>query len=457
MLFSSIAFIYFFLPISLLVYFITPSKYKNLSLLLISLVFFYLSDVRYFYIVFYISFLAYIFGRLLEKKRSTYILILGLILQLMVLLYFKYFTILVEFFGLDFSVDRMILPLGISFYTFKSLSYTVDIYREKYKSEKNPIDFLLYMTYYPSLVSGPIIRFDDFKPYLNSKDISSNNIYYGIKRFILGLGKKVILANNLEKLMEYGHLENSSLMSWLMVISFSLQLYFDFSGYSDMALGLSSIMGIKLRENFNYPFSAKSLADFWRRWHISLGSWFRDYIYIPLGGNRVSRPRWAFNILLVWTLTGLWHGSSSNYIFWGLFIFMGLIVEKILEGRGLDRFSNFSRNLLTCSFILISFNFFYSKNMTEAWLNLRNIFFIGQVPKWGPISSYQVKNNILLLGLSLILSREFLIKLIEKCRKNTIFDMTYSFLLFLILLLILYVSTMIMVNDSFNPFLYIKF
>ncbi len=456
MLFSSISFIYFFMPLALFIYFISPGTYKNLSLLITSFIFLYLSDPKYFYILAYISVISYVGGRLLEENKKKYIFISAIILQVFVLIYFKYFDILASSFNLGWEVKNLILPLGISFYTFKSLAYTVDVYRGDYGAEKNMVKYFLYMAYYPVLVSGPIVRYGDFKPYLDEKDISRENIWEGIERFILGLGKKVILANNFSKLGEFKGLEQSTLMSWLMLVAFSLELYFDFSGYSDMALGLSSIMGIRLKKNFDFPFSSKSIGEFWRRWHMSLGSWFRDYIYIPLGGNRRGKARWTFNLLVVWLLTGIWHGTSPTYLVWGLFIFMGLVVEKSLGEERLDRLPRSLRNLLTCLFILISFNFFYSGSLAEAGDNLSRMFFI-RGKAWGDLSIYQLKNNWLLLVISLILSRSSWIKLLESFRKNTIFDMTYNFILVLLLLIILYVSTMMMVNDSFNPFLYIKF
>ena len=329
MLFSSITFLYYFLPVVLLLYAITPKALKNAVLLISSLVFYAWGEPIYIFLMAATIGIAYIMGLLIERFRgrlwSKVFLILSIISSLAGLIYFKYADFFIGNFnritGLSAPLLKLALPIGISFYTFQVLSYTVDVYRGDAKAQKNPINLATYVALFPQLIAGPIVRYADIENQLTARTHSFEKIAYGIKRFIIGLAKKIILANALGELTEAFICSNdkSVLFFWLFALCYMLQIYFDFSGYSDMAIGLGSLFGFKFAENFHYPFISSSITEFWRRWHISLGTWFRDYVYIPLGGNRVKKLRWLFNIFVVWFLTGFWHGAEWNFVVWGLY------------------------------------------------------------------------------------------------------------------------------------------
>ncbi len=338
MIFSGIPFLYYFLPVVILAYFIAPKGLKNPVLLLSSLVFYGWGEPVYVFLMIGTVLLGYIFGLLIDKfrgqKLSKLFLVVSVATSLAGLLYFKYADFFITNFnavtGLSLPLLRVVLPIGISFYTFQILSYTVDVYRGTVSVQKNPISLATYVALFPQLIAGPIVRYADVEKELSNRVHSFDNVAYGIRRFIIGLSKKILIANTLAELGE-AFLQTgtpSVLFYWLYAIGFMLQIYFDFSGYSDMAIGLGRIFGFHFMENFNYPFIAASITDFWRRWHMSLGSWFRDYVYIPLGGNRVKRARLLFNIFVVWFLTGFWHGAEWNFVIWGLYFGVLLTLEK---------------------------------------------------------------------------------------------------------------------------------
>ena len=349
MLFSSIPFLYWFLPCVVLLYFAAPRGLKNTVLLLSSLFFYGWGEPVYVLWMLLAIVMAYLSGLLIERFRSTLrlariFLVLSVSFSLAMLGYFKYADFFIRNFnavtGLAVPLLRMALPIGISFYTFQILSYTVDVYRGAVRAQKNFIDLAAYVALFPQLIAGPIVRYADVAAQLKERRHTPEKTALGMRRFLLGLGKKVLIANLLGELCSVFRESNdkSVLFFWLYTAAYALHVYFDFSGYSDMAIGLGKIFGFDFRENFNYPFISKSITEFWRRWHMSLGSWFRDYVYIPLGGNRVSAPRHLLNILVVWMLTGFWHGAAWNFVIWGLYFAGLLILEKIwllksLEGK----------------------------------------------------------------------------------------------------------------------------
>src|SRR5574344_348019 len=345
MLFFSISFLYYFLPILLIIYFSVPSKYKNIILLVFSLIFYFYGEPKYIILLLTTCVCNYIFGLLIDKYRnkSKMILIFSLIFNIGLLLFFKYTDFFIEnvngLFSSNIPLLRLALPLGISFFTFQVLSYVIDVYNKIVEVSKNFINFATYVCLFPQLVAGPIVRYSTINEELKSRVHSYDNFSSGVKKFIVGLSKKVLIANVIGELAKsLVSITTRTVFSfWIEAISFTLQIYFDFSGYSDMAIGLGKMFGFNFLENFNYPLIASSITDFWRRWHISLSSWLRDYVYIPLGGNRVSKLKWIRNIFIVWFLTGFWHGAAWNFIIWGLYFAVFLLLEKIFLGKFLDK------------------------------------------------------------------------------------------------------------------------
>ena len=378
MLFSSIIFIYFFIPLLLLVYFITPTKYRNIPLLLFSLLFYFLGEPKYIVILLLCCTINYYISKLMVhkkyKKHKKTLLILTLIYDIGQLLYFKYtdffITNLNNIFKLNISLLHVIMPIGISFFTFQIIAYIVDVYKGVHKPSKNLLDFSMYVSLFPQLIAGPIVRYADVEKEVIKRETNFNKFSQGIKRFVIGLSKKVLLANVLG---EFANLlvEQTILSSWLKPILFTLQIYFDFSGYSDMAIGLGLMFGFHFLENFNYPLIAKSITDFWRRWHMSLSSWFKDYVYIPLGGNRVTKIKWIRNIFIVWFLTGFWHGANWNFIIWGLYFCTILVVEKFLLGKLLDK-TKVIKYIYTLLIIIISFLIFSVESVPEIITSLKS-------------------------------------------------------------------------------------
>ena len=386
MLFSSITFLYYFLPVLLIVYLIVPQKYKNTILLIFSLLFYFYGEPRY--IVFLISscFINYIGALLIDKYRdkSKIILILVVLYNIIQLLYFKYLDFFIininNVFNTNFNLLRVVMPIGISFYTFQTLSYVIDVYKRDVSASKSFLNFTTYVSLFPQLVAGPIVRYKTIADELEHRKSNYKDFSNGIKRFIIGLAKKVLIANILGELCNSLISMNSATVigSWVNSISFTLQIYFDFSGYSDMAIGLGLMFGFHFLENFNYPFIAKSITDFWRRWHISLSSFFRDYVYIPLGGNRVNKFKWIRNIFVVWFLTGFWHGASWNFIIWGIYFAILLLLEKLVFGKILEKTKVF-KYIYTIFFVIISFTIFNANNLSEVVSSLKNMFVLNNI------------------------------------------------------------------------------
>lgn len=440
MLFSSITFLYYFLPCVLFLYFLVPRNCKNMVLLLASL-FFYAWGEPY-YVLFMLGsiVIGYFAGRFIEQYQDTqiakWILIISVALHVIVL------------FGFKISDS---LPIGISFYTFQVISYIVDVYRKDVTAQKNPIYFATYVSMFPQLIAGPIVRYVDIEKQLQERKHSIENTAYGIRRFVLGLSKKVLLANVLGELCEIFRAsdDKSVLFYWMYAVAFTLHVYFDFSGYSDMAIGLGKIMGFHYQENFNYPYISGSITEFWRRWHISLGSWFRDYVYIPLGGNRVKRSRYLLNILLVWALTGLWHGGAWNFIIWGLYFAVLIMVEKVWLLQNLKSHKILS-HLYAILTVLIGFVIFGAADMSEAVEYLGAMFGLGSVPLISAEAIYYLKSYLVLFIVALLGATPFVKNTVKRIKR-------VHFLEPVVLLVLLIAATSFLVDGSFNPFLYFRF
>ena len=459
MIFSSITFIYYFLPILLLIYFIVPSKYKNLVLLFFSLLFYFLGEPKYIIILILSCIINYYISKLIEKgKHKKLYLIIGLTYNILQLLIFKYTDFFISNINTIFKTNLnylyLVMPIGISFFTFQAISYIVDVYNKKHKSADTLITFMTYLCLFPQLIAGPIVRYSNVEKELKSRSHTFDKTSEGIKRFIIGLSKKVLLANVLGEFSK-SIITETVVSSWLKPISFTLQIYFDFSGYSDMAIGLGLIFGFRFLENFNYPLIASSITDFWRRWHISLSSWFRDYVYIPLGGNRVSKLKWIRNIFIVWFLTGFWHGDSWNFIIWGLYFGVLLIIEKLFLGKHLEKTKIF-KYIYTSIIVIISFLIFNSNSVSEIFISLKNMFFLNNIPFINNETIYYLKSYLVIFIIS-IFSATPLLKNIIKKLSNTKFKNVINILEVITLITLLTITTAFLIDESFNPFLYFRF
>ena len=467
MLFSSVSFLYYFLPITLILYFVSKDKYKNIILLLASLFFYFYGEPKYTVLMLISAFSAYIHGILIEKFRekgySKLFLVSGLVVSLGILIVFKYMDFIIKNINYisnsNIKLLRLVLPIGISFYTFQGLSYIVDVYKKDAKVCRSFVDFATYVCLFPQLIAGPIVRYTTIEDELKNRTHSFDKFAYGVNRFVVGLAKKVILANNLGMLVDIMTKSNekSVLSYWMVAIFFSLQIYYDFSGYSDMAIGLGRMFGFDFLENFNYPFISKSIKEFWRRWHISLSSFFRDYVYIPLGGNRVSRGRWIFNLLIVWSLTGLWHGDSWNFILWGLYFAILLIIENLFLQNILSKLPVLIQHIYAKFFIIISFVIFNNENIKDLWSSLYNMFNFRGLDLYNDFSTYYLKSYTVLLIVSVIGATPILKNIIQKINKNVTGQKVISTINPILNIVLLVVVTAYLIDGSFNPFLYFRF
>ena len=459
MLFSSITFIYYFLPILLLIYFLVPKKYKNLVLLIFSLIFYFLGEPKYIVILILSCLLNYFFGNKVSKsKNKKFWLIISIIYNVGQLLVFKYTDFFIEninnIFNSGINYLYIVMPIGISFFTFQAMGYVFDIYMGKHKPASKLLDFMTYISLFPQLVAGPIVRYSDVKKELVKRESNFDKFSEGITRFVIGLSKKVLLANVLGEFA--GDLvEVDLLSSWLKPILFTLQIYFDFSGYSDMAIGLGLIFGFRFLENFNYPLIASSITDFWRRWHMSLSSWFRDYVYIPLGGNRNGLIKQIRNIFVVWFLTGFWHGASWNFIIWGLYFGVLLVIEKLFLKKFIDKTKVF-KYVYTSIIVVISFLIFSTDNLKDIFSSLGNMFMINDIPLTSSSTIYYLKNNLVLLIISIIGATPLMKCLVKKIRLSK-FKKVVECLEVVVVLGLLILTTAFLVDASFNPFLYFRF
>ena len=459
MIFSSITFLYYFLPLLLIVYFITPNKYKNITLLIFSLIFYFLGEPKYILILLLSCVLNYIFGNFVNKSKHPKIfLLLAIIYNIGQLLVFKYTDFFIDnintLFDTNISFLYIIMPIGISFFTFQALSYVIDIYTKKHKPARSLIDFMTYVCLFPQLIAGPIVRYSSVEEQLYKREVNYSKFSEGVKRFIIGLSKKVLLANVLGELVK-DLVEVNLLSSWLKPITYTLQIYFDFSGYSDMAIGLGLMLGFKFLENFNYPYISKSVTEFWRRWHISLSSFFKDYVYIPLGGNRVSKLKWFRNIFIVWFLTGFWHGASYNFIIWGLYFAVILVIEKLFLKKLLDK-TKIINHIYTMLIVVISFLIFDSNSLGEIVIGLKNMFLINDIPLVSAETIYYLKSNLILLIISIVSSTPLLKNIINRLNKTKL-NKIISLFEVLTYLILLTLCTAFIIDESFNPFLYFRF
>ena len=463
MVFSSITFLFYFLPIVLIIYYLIPNKYKNIVLLISSFIFYFYGEPKNIYIMILSILATYIFGILIDKykktKYSKIFLILSIFINIGLLIYFKYADFIIKNINLWLSnkIDliHVILPIGISFYTFQLISYIVDVYRGEAKVQKNIIKLATYISLFPQLIAGPIVRYTTIENQLENREYNMKNFSIGVRRFIIGLGKKVMIANVMGNLINIFLVsdEKSVLFYWLYAIALMIQIYFDFSGYSDMAIGLGKMLGFDFPENFNYPYIATSITDFWRRWHISFSSWFRDYIYIPLGGNRVSKLKWIRNIIIVWMLTGLWHGAEWNFVIWGLYFGVLLIIEKVFLLKWLQKIPKVISRIYTLFIVMISFIIFNGEGISTILENIGGLFKFVSIPLITNESMYYLKSYIIVIILGIIGATPICKNILtnEKLKKIVnILEPIYLLLIFII-------CTSYIVDGSFNPFLYFRF
>lgn len=468
MLFSSIPFLYYFLPCVLILYVIAPKKFKNTVLLLTSLVFYGWGEPKYVLLMAVTIVIGYAAGLVIEKcidtkpKAAKAVLIVAVCIFLGFLGYFKYANFFVENFvkltGLDVKMLHIALPIGISFYTFQILSYCVDVYRKDAPAQKNVINLAAYVTMFPQLIAGPIVRYADIALQLNDRKHTFAFVSDGIRRFIIGLSKKVLLANILGEVCDAFKAsdDKSILFFWFYAVCYMLHVYFDFSGYSDMAIGLGHLFGFRFMENFNYPYISASATEFWRRWHMSLGSWFRDYVYIPLGGNRVSKARHCFNIFVVWMLTGFWHGADWVFIVWGVYFAVLLLIEKFFLLKYLKKTKVIS-HIYVLLMVLFSFVIFNAADMGEAVRYLGGLFGAGDYPLVSESFFWYLRNYapVLLAGCigATPLLRDTCLKLQQKKTAGRVLNVLEPVVLVILLLLV----TAYLVDGSYNPFLYFRF
>lgn len=462
MIFSSVIFIYYFLPIVLLLFYIVPNKYKNFILFLASLVFYYYSEKKFLILLILSIIVNYSLGRSITKYKDNkkVWLIISLIFNFGLLLYFKYVNFFIDtvnnIFNINIHLMEVVLPLGISFFTFQAFSYVKDIYDGKIDGANNIIDFGMYLSMFPQLIAGPIVRYSELEDNIKRKELSFIKFGNGVERFIIGLSKKVLIANLLgELVLKLNSLVNLSVFGYIVLaVSITLQLYFDFSGYSDMAIGLGKMFGFNFPDNFNYPLIASSITDFWRRWHMTLSRWFRDYVYIPMGGNRVSYSRWILNIMTVWFLTGFWHGASFNFILWGLYYGIILIIEKKFLLKFLEKHKIFS-HIYSIILILIGFVLFNSNSVLEFIIFIKNMFGLGGIPFVNQETLFYIKNYLIVIIIAIIFSIPIFKNKMELIyKKNKVLCEVIEIVLIILLLI---VNTSYIVNESYNPFLYFRF
>jgi len=461
MVFSSIPFLYYFLPAVIGVYFLVPRRLKNTVLLLFSLVFYGWGEPKLLALMVFTIVLFWGCGLAIgasgEQGRRKFWLLTSVVISVALLGLFKYADFFIGTFnsltGLGVPMLRLALPVGISFYTFQSLSYTIDVYRGTVPPQRNILSFGAYVSMFPQLIAGPIVRYSDIARQLEDRSHSMEGFFGGLRRFLVGLGKKVILADNLALLVSQFRAseEKSVLFFWMYALAFTLNIYFDFSGYSDMAIGLGRIFGFQFPENFNYPYLSGSITEFWRRWHMTLGGWFRDYIYIPMGGNRVSKKRWVLNILTVWMLTGLWHGAAWNFVLWGLLFGVLLMVEKWIPK--LKNLPGILRHIYVMLVVMLSFVLFNGESIAQAGADLAGLFGIGGVPLVSESALYYLKSCTVLFLVG-IAGTTPAVKLaadkIGRTKAGAVLEP-------LTLLLLLLICTAYLVDGSFSPFLYFRF
>ena len=466
MVFSSTIFLCVYLPLVLLGYYICPKKGRNLFLLIVSLVFYAWGEPKYVFLMIFSILVNYIFGRLMDKnrgrqKRMKLLLVLSVVIDLGLLSVFKYTDFVITninaIFGANFDLLNIALPIGISFYTFQAMSYTIDVYRDDVRVQKNLIDFGMYITMFPQLIAGPIVRYADVQDQLAARSVTTVDFSAGVMRFVVGLGKKVLLANQMGAVWSDIYAlggDVSTLMAWTGAIAYTFQIYFDFSGYSDMAIGLGRMFGFKFPENFRYPYQSVSITDFWRRWHITLSTWFKEYLYIPLGGNRRGLARQALNLLIVWSLTGFWHGAGWNFVMWGLYYFVILFIEKLFLLKALDKLPKFFRHVYALLLIIIGWVIFASDDVSVLLPYLGSMF--GANGAIGGMDVYTLLTKAVLLIICCIASTELPKKLFLSAA-GAMNEKAAFTLKSVLTIALLALSMILLIGDSYNPFLYFRF
>lgn len=457
MLFSSLLFIFQFLPIFFIIYYISPIRFRNLLLFLASVFFYAWGEPRFVILILISILINYIAGIFIErydnnKKIRIIILVLSIIYNIGTLMFFKYFNFIIEninyIFKGDISFINIPLPLGISFYTFQIMSYTIDVYRRDTKAERSYINLGAYLCMFPQLIAGPIVVYTQVSKELSKRSYYLKDIEKGLRIFILGLGSKVLIANNVgglwNDMAQIGFANISMPLAWLGLLSFSLQIYFDFNGYSLMAIGLGKMLGFDFPQNFNFPYISRSVTEYWRRWHITLSTWFKEYLYIPLGGNRKGKLRTYINLFIVWSVTGLWHGASWNFVFWGIYFFVLLSLEKLFLKKWLEKNVVLSR-IYTILAILLGWMIFAITELENIKIYFSRLFSFSITKDW----IYYLRNYGIILVIGILLSTPFLKKWYEKQESKVLCN--------IMLLVIFLLSIAYLVDAAYNPFLYFRF
>ena len=462
MVFTSISFIYYFLPLLLICYFVVPKKFRNIILLMFSVLFYFYGEPKYILLMLVEVLISYVVGLLIDKYKNKNILIIGIFIHVLLFGIFKYFNFVIinvnNLFHSNLNLLNVVLPIGISFYTFQIISYEIDVYNKKVNVQSNILKYFLYVFLFPQLIAGPIVRYQDVNNEIDNRNVTFEMFANGLRRFIIGLSKKVIIANNLGELCNiYLNLgDKSILFTWIFAISYMLQIYFDFSGYSDIAIGLGKMLGFNFPENFNYPYMAKSITDFWRRWHMTLSSWFRDYVYIPLGGNKKGVLKQIRNILIVWSLTGLWHGASWNFIVWGLYFGILLILEKFILKKYFSNVPKFIKGIYTLFLVMISFVIFQGDNLSNDFNIIKGLFGLNGELFINNVTLYYLKGYVLFIVLGVIGATNYVKNLVIKI-SNGKGKKIINILEPIYLLILLIIVTMYLIDSSYNPFLYFRF
>lgn len=472
MVFSSLLFLFRFLPAVLILYFIVPKRFRNLVLLLVSLIFYAWGEPKYVFLMLFSILITYLGGFMVDRFRSSgdekkakISMIVTVALALSLLGFFKYADFVIETVNrighTDIDLLRLSLPIGISFYTFQTISYVIDVYRGDARVQKNIISYGAYVTMFPQLIAGPIVRYSTIDEQLRTRRESAEEFAGGAERFVVGLGKKVLLANSAGALWDSIRVMDASTMpaltAWLGIAAYTFQIYFDFSAYSDMAIGLGHMFGFRFLENFNYPYQAKSVTEFWRRWHISLGTWFREYVYIPLGGNRVSRARFIRNIMIVWMLTGIWHGADWNFVLWGIYYGVLLLVEKLFLKKYLEKTPGWLQHVYTMFTVMIGWFIFTWNENESGFAYLKAMFGMGGgFADRGTI--YLLYTNAILLVMLILGSTDLPARLAGLCKARIAGRDTLTTVVRCVFLTaVFFLSTAYLVNASYNPFLYFRF
>lgn len=465
MVFSSAIFIFGFLPLLLICYFLTPKNKRNYTLLIFSLIFYGFGEPVFLFVMIAIVMIDYVAGILIEKyeKQKKAILILSLILNLGLLFYYKYTMFFLDtiniVFNLKLPIPEIVLPIGISFFTFQALSYVIDVYKKEVKVQKNPLYILLYVSMFPQLIAGPIVRYQTVENEITKREYSWDSIAYGIERFVIGFAKKLIVSNHMGRLADI-IFQGTSLttdVAWIGAVSFTLQIYFDFSGYSDMAIGLGRILGFHFNENFNYPYISKSITEFWRRWHISLSTWFRDYVYIPLGGNRKGALRHIFNMFVVWFLTGFWHGASFNFILWGLYYFIFLLLEKYVFKKVFKSVPNFLKHIYSLIVIVFGWVLFNCTNLEQCFYYIKTMVVPNITKQSLELANIYIDEYGIYFILGILFSTP-IYKIIRKKIFNIAKDKVFvEGLFYASILALFYVSIAFLTQATYNPFIYFRF